>query len=106
MPASNCSWSSSNMRETERGGEQTRRFRREINTRGIGRSDHRRQPFQRRRRETKFLDHDVESAEFTSMAPEDILDVERCCGEPFADSFDFRWRDEEKHRRGIDKAAY
>ena len=106
MPALNCSRSSSiHARQAERSGKQTRRLRREVEPRGVGRANHGGEPLQRRRRQTELLHHDVEGAELAAMAPEHVLDVERRGVETLGDGSDFGGRHEQKDRGRIDEAA-
>src|SRR3954469_12101524 len=62
-------------RQAERGGEKARRFGAQIEPRGIGGANDRREPQQWRRRQPELLDHHIERAELTAMAPERVLDV-------------------------------
>ena len=92
-------------RQAERGRQQARRFRRQIEPPGIGGAHHGCQPQQRRRREAEFLDHHIEGAEFAAMAPEHVFDVEGCGIEALADRDHLRRRHEQEHRVGIDEPS-
>ena len=87
MPASSCSRSSSNIRDSpseaaSRPGASGERSSRA----GIGGAHHVGEPQQRRRREPELLDHHVEGAELAAVAPEHVLDIERGRVEALADA--------------------
>ena len=53
----------------------------------------------------QFVEHRVERAELAAVAPENPFDVEGRAVEALRDRLHFRWRDEQEHGFGIDKAA-
>ena len=85
-------------RQAERGGEQARRFRREVQPGRVGAAHDRGQPQERLGRQAELLDHDVEGAELAAVAPEDALalDVERRRAEAVGDARDLRRGDEQE----------
>src|SRR5215470_10093021 len=83
-------------RQAERSGKQPRRFRREIEPRGIGGPHHRCKPIKGWRREAELLHHHVERAEFATMAPEYVLDIEGRGVEALRDLLNFGGRHEQE----------
>src|SRR6478736_3455808 len=94
-------------RQTERGGEQARGFRRKVRPRRVGAAHNHRQPVERLGVQTELLDHHVEGAKLAVMAPEYAFafDVERHGIEALRDRRHFGGRYVEKHCVGIDEAA-
>ncbi len=94
-------------RQTERGGQEPRRFRCQFRSRRVGTAHDRRKPLQRLGFEAELLDHQVEGAALAAMAPVHVLviDIERRGAKTGGDVEDLRRGDIKEDRLRIDKAA-
>src|SRR5262245_15827821 len=93
-------------RVSKRYSKQTGRLWGELQPGRVGATHDGRQPRQRLGFEREFLEHGIERTGGAAMAPEDTIDVEWRGVEAFCDGRDFRRQHEQKHRLGVDKAAY
>ena len=92
-------------RKPERCSEQARGFGRKLEARGVGASDDQSYAVERGASKAEFVEHRVECAELTPMAPENALDIEGRAVEALRDRLHLRGRNEQEHGFRIDEAT-